>query len=104
MKTKIIPVVLALIAGFMTCFFSFYNRVTAREFVKALALAVLIFLALGFVLRVVLELNFPPEKPEGEELEGEAAEDTGEAEKMEEGSSRQGSVEVTEAEEDDVWQ
>lgn len=69
MKTKIIPVILALIAGFITCIVSIMNRASPREFVTALLSVVLIFLVIGFVWKIILDRSFPPpEEPQNEEL------------------------------------
>ena len=69
MKTKIIPVILALIAGLITCIVSFMNRVSPRKFVMALLAVVLIFLVIGVVWKIILYRSFPPPKePEDEEL------------------------------------
>ncbi|MCI8895080.1 MAG: hypothetical protein HFI41_10580 [Lachnospiraceae bacterium] len=69
MNTKIIPVILALIAGLITCIVSFMNRVSPRKFVMALLAVVLIFLVIGFVWKIILDRSFPPPKePEDEEL------------------------------------
>lgn len=69
MKTKIIPVILALIAGLITCIVSFMNRVSPRKFVMALLAVVLIFLVIGFVWKIILDRSFPPSKePEDEEI------------------------------------
>lgn len=77
MKTKIIPVVLALVAGLITCVVSFLNGLSPRAFVKALCLVVVIFLVLGLVWEIILERAFPP--PEEPPAEEESSPETGEA-------------------------
>lgn len=85
MKTKIIPVILALIAGLITCIVSFMNRVSPRKFVMALLAVVLIFLVIGFVWKIILDRSFPPPKePEDEELLESDAENAEEEEASQE--------------------
>lgn len=67
MKTKHIPVMIALAAGLITCFISFFNHVGIEKFVGTLCLVVVIFLIIGLVVKVVLDKNFPLETEEEEQ-------------------------------------
>lgn len=100
MKTKIIPVILALIAGLITCIVSIMNRASPREFVVALLVVVLIFLVIGFIWKIILDRVFPPvEEPQDEEtLESET-----ENPKEEETEDSQESVDMVEEAKDEDW-
>lgn len=102
MKTKVIPVILALIAGLITCIASIVNGLSPRAFVKALLLVVLAFLAIGFIWKIILDRNFPPEEePQPEGISDSKTED--EDREAEEGESPQESVEMMEDGEDEEW-
>lgn len=86
MKTKQIPVLIALAAGLITCIVSFLNQVEMGRFVRNLCLAVVIFYILGCIVKLILDKNFPvvdkeeePEEEEQQEQEEEAGQ--GEPEK-----------------------
>lgn len=74
MKTKHIPVLIALVAGLITCLISFFNHVSIEKFVGTLCLVVVIFLIIGLIVKVVFDKNFPMEteaETETEEKEQE---------------------------------
>lgn len=76
MKTKQIPVLLALAAGLITCIISFLNQAGTGRFVRNLCLAVVIFYILGCVVKLILDKSFPIEtetEEEPEETEQQAA-------------------------------
>lgn len=77
MKTKPIPALITLTAGFITCIVSFLNQVSMGTFVKNLCLVVVIFFVLGNVIRFVIERNFRDQVEEqAEETGQEEAEGT----------------------------
>lgn len=67
MKTKHIPVMIALAAGLITCIISFFNHVSMEKFVGTLCLVVVIFLIIGLIVKVIFDKNFSMETEEKEE-------------------------------------
>lgn len=90
MKTKQIPAVVMLTAGFIICVISIFQEMELDKFLKLLVCVLLIFYILGSIIRVVLDKNFKEMKEEAE-TEGEQSEDVSEEQKKgedsEEGSS-----------------
>ena len=87
MKTKQIPVLLALAAGLITCIISFLEQAGTGRFVRNLCLAVVIFYFLGCIVKLILDMNFPTEtevEEEPEETEQQAASEEIEAKAEEE--------------------
>ncbi len=76
MKTKPIPAIIMLIAGFVTCIMSIYNHLDLGTFTKTLLLVLIIFYLFGIVIKIVLDKNFPvmseEESEEEESPEGES--------------------------------
>ena len=58
MKTKPIPAIIMLIAGFVTCIMSIYNHLDLGTFTKTLLLVLIIFYILGCVVQIILDRNF----------------------------------------------
>ena len=76
MKTKGIPAVVMLLAGFVTCIIGIVQHMETDVFIKTL-LAVLIFFylfLLGFIVKLVLDKNFK-EMDEPEENQEESGEE-----------------------------
>lgn len=71
MKTKQVPVIITLIAGFITCIIGFVMRMETGQFVKVWGIVLISFYILGCVAKLVLDHNF---KEETEEATEEAAE------------------------------
>ncbi len=107
MKTKPIPAIVMLVAGFVTCIMSIRYHLELKVFTKTLLLVLVVFYLLGIVVKIILDKNFPQmSKEEQEETteeqtqegqegqEQETAEPSEEEEKPEEG-------EEPEAEEND---
>lgn len=84
MKTKQIPVLIALAAGFITCIVSFLNQVSMGQFVRNLCLAVVIFYILGCIAKLILDKNFPVESKEEENQVEESLEEEKEQKQEEE--------------------
>lgn len=70
MNTKPIPAVLALIAGFVTCIMSFVQHADITVFAKRFIIVCVVFFIVGYIVRIVLDMNF---KEMAEEPEEEAA-------------------------------
>lgn len=58
MKTKPIPAIIMLIAGFVTCVIAIYTHMELKVFTKTLFWVLVIFYFLGIVIKVVLDRNF----------------------------------------------
>lgn len=65
MKTKQIPAIIMLVAGFITCVISIFQRLEADRFLKLLLLVLICFYILGGIVKLVIDKNFAP--PEGEQ-------------------------------------
>lgn len=66
MKTKHIPAIVMLIAGFAMCIISFVNDFSFSFFIRAMFFALLGFYILGYIIKVVLDINIS--KADDEEL------------------------------------
>lgn len=66
MKTKHIPAIVMLIAGFAMCIISFVNDFSFSFFIRALFLALIGFYILGYIIKIVLDINIS--KMDDEEL------------------------------------
>ena len=76
MKTKSIPAIITLIAGFITCIISFVNQLSMGQFIKILLLVIVGFYILGCIIKFVFDRNFPLEENEVQEQEEADAEGT----------------------------
>ncbi|MCI9137509.1 MAG: hypothetical protein HFH48_08090 [Lachnospiraceae bacterium] len=83
METKQVPIMITLIAGFVTCIIGFMTQMETKQFVKIWIIVLISFYILGCIAKIVLDKNF---KEETEEATEEAAENEESEElKMEEG-------------------
>lgn len=71
MKTKPIPAIVMLIAGFVTCIISIYTHMELKVFTKTLLTVLIVFYILGTVIKIVLDRNFKEMKEENVEEEAE---------------------------------
>lgn len=75
MNTKLIPAVLALVAGFITCIMSFVQQVDMAIFARRFVIVCIIFFVIGTVISVIINMNFKDmaiddaESPEAESEE-----------------------------------
>lgn len=88
MKTKQVPAIVMLTAGFVTCVISIMQHMEFGRFLKILLLVLICFYILGYVAKVILDKNFAPMQEEEEEQEQteegeETADGTEAAEDME---------------------
>lgn len=88
MKTKQVPAIVMLTAGFVTCVISIMQHMEFGRFLKILLLVLICFYILGCVAKVILDKNFAPMQEEEEEQEQteegkETADGTEAAEDME---------------------
>ena len=58
MKTKSIPVIIMLLAGFLACIYGIINHTEIITFVWTLLLVMIVFYVLGFVIKIVIDKNF----------------------------------------------
>jgi len=71
MKTKPIPAIVMLLAGFVTCIMSIYNRLNLKTFTKTLLLVLIIFYFFGVIIKIVLDKNFVMAEDKEEEIDPE---------------------------------
>ena len=71
MKTKPIPILLALVASFIACVLSIVQGVEFSVFFRRFCATALIFLFLGFILKMVIDHGFKTEEDEDADTEGE---------------------------------
>ena len=87
MKTKPIPALIMLTAGFVACIAGIAGHMETVKFTQMLLIVLVAFYILGCVVKIILDKNFPEMKEE-ETTDGEEAvteeEDGGETEKQEE--------------------
>lgn len=69
MKTKQVPAIVMLTAGFVTCVISIMQHMEFGRFLKILLLVLICFYILGCVVKVILDKNFAPMQEEEEEQE-----------------------------------
>lgn len=88
MKTKQIPAVVMLLAGFVTCIVAIFQGIELGKFLKILLLVLIGFYVSGCIIKVILDRNFKDmEESDTEEEEPEEQEETeedGSAEEEEE--------------------
>lgn len=82
MKTKPIPAIVMLVAGFVTCIMSIRYHLELKEFTKTLLLVLIVFYLLGIVVKIILDKNFP-------QMSKEEQEETTEEEKTQEGQEQE---------------
>ena len=73
MKTKGIPAVVMLLAGFVTCIIGIVQHMETDVFIKTLLAVLIIFYLLGCIVKLVLDKNFK-EMDEPEENQEESGE------------------------------
>ncbi len=64
MKTKPIPAIIMLIAGFITCLYGLLYHVDLFHFTKNLLIVLVVFYILGSVVKLILDINFNKMEPE----------------------------------------
>lgn len=80
MKTRGIPAVIMLLAGFVTCIIGIAQQMDTAQFMKTLFVVLIVFYILGCVIKIILDKNFKDmDEPEEEQTEPE--EETAETEK-----------------------
>lgn len=57
MKTKQIPAIVMLIAGFAVCIISFLNNFSFSLFIRTLFWVLIGFYVLGYIIKIVLDIN-----------------------------------------------
>lgn len=57
MKTKQIPAIVMLIAGFAVCIISFVNNFSFSSFIRTLFWALIGFYVLGYIIKIVLDIS-----------------------------------------------
>ena len=87
MKTKTIPAIIMLLAGFIACLAGINAHMEVAEFMKMLFIVLIIFYILGCIVKAIIDKNFAEmqeeETTDGEENEGEETARTDEEEAAE---------------------
>ncbi|MFG6382641.1 MAG: hypothetical protein K1V96_00075 [Lachnospiraceae bacterium] len=78
MKTKQVPIIITLIAGFIICIIGFMMQMETNQFMKTLVIVLISFYILGCIAKLVLDKNFKEEaeKATEEAVEGENSKET----------------------------
>ena len=84
MKTRQVPAMVMLTAGFITCVISIAQHMEFGRFLKLLLLVLICFYILGCVAKVILDKNFVPMQEDEEAENAEESEEVGEDEKASE--------------------
>lgn len=75
MKTKSVPAIIMLIAGFIACVMGMITHMEVAGFMKMLLIVLIVFYILGCIVKLVLDKNFAEmqdeETTDGEETENE---------------------------------
>ncbi len=64
MKTKTIPVTLMLVAGAMACVLGFIYHYETTQFFTMVLTVLVVFYMLGFIVKIIIDKNFPVEQTE----------------------------------------
>lgn len=64
MKTKPVPAVVMMVAGFITCVLCFLQQVPTGDFLRVLLIVLILFYILGIIIKSVLDFVFNREKKE----------------------------------------
>lgn len=82
MKTKQVPAIVMLVAGFITCIVSIFQGLEADKFLKILLIVLVSFYILGGVIKIILDQSFieAKKKEASEETEEDAKDNEQEAE------------------------
>lgn len=92
MKTKPIPAIVMLIAGFVTCIMSIRYHLELKVFTKTLLLVLIAFYFLGIVIKIILDKNFPEMKEEEQEDANQKQEQTDDGSEKETETDQQETV------------
>lgn len=75
MKTKPIPAIIMLVAGFVACIAGMNAHMEVADFLKMLLIVLIVFYVLGCIVKQIVDKNFmeieEDETTDGEETEGE---------------------------------
>lgn len=82
MKTKQVPAIVMLTAGFIVCIISIVQHMEFGKFLKVLLLVLICFYILGCITQIILEKNFGEMQEDAAE-EAETEEQTDETEQLE---------------------
>ena len=75
MRTKAIPAVVMMIAGFVTCVLSFIQQVPTGDFLKDLLIVLILFYILGIIIKSILDFVFNRESNKPDTLLDENQDD-----------------------------
>lgn len=75
MKRNYIPAIIMLSAGLIDCIFSLYYKLDLMAFTKRLLLVLVIFYILGVVVKLIVDINFPTDVKESNDLSDDSNEE-----------------------------
>ena len=91
MKTKSVPAIIMLSAGFIACIAGMYAHMEVAGFMKMLLIVLIVFYILGCIVKVILDKNFAEmqdeETTDGEEVQSDEEAPEAEGEEDEESAS-----------------
>lgn len=88
MKTKTLPAIIMLLAGFVTCIVGIIEQIEIVRFTKILLLVLVIFYVLGLIIKMILDKNFQEKEKEIEETT-EGSEEVSEEQEVSEGTDEE---------------
>lgn len=74
MKTKSIPAIIMLLAGFIACVAGMYAHMEVADFMKMLLIVLILFYILGCVVKIIIDKNFK-EMQDEETTDGDKPQD-----------------------------
>ena len=74
MKTKLIPAILMLVAGAMACVLGFVYRYESTQFFTMVFTVLVVFYMLGWIVKIIIDKNFPAEQLNQDENAAETEE------------------------------
>lgn len=86
MKTKSIPAIIMLVAGFVACIAGMNAHMEVADFLKMLLIVLVVFYVMGCIVKQIVDKNFTEIK-EDETTDGEETEEEEESEADEEAES-----------------
>ena len=89
MKTKAIPAIIMLLAGFVTCLAGMKTDMEVADFMKMLLIVLILFYLLGCVVKTIVDKNFMEMKEEVTTDGNMPKEDNFDGEENDEGDERE---------------
>lgn len=75
-RSRLITAGIVLLGALTSCIGSLIQKVTLATFIKRLAITVVIFIVIAFIIEIIIDWNFKPEEEEKEDSEGAEGEES----------------------------